>query len=167
MGMDGNADEQQTADDEMLPSSDTLLDELNFEAESMFLTRRQASVLALREEGFDQGTIAAELSCSRANVSNIERSARENIEKARETLVFAEILTAPVREELPEGLPLHEVPNHVYAACDEAEVKVQYGAPELIRKIVETSPASEEQGTLVEQLVLKVTAEGEIHIYKS
>ena len=140
------------------------LRELNFDEHSMFLTHRQATVLALREKGADQGEIAAHLDCTRANVSNIERSARENIEKARATLSFAEKLTAPVRVKLHTDVGLHEIPDRIYEACDAVDVKVNYGAPELMRKIATVSPASEQRGRLVEDLVVTVTSEGEVHL---
>lgn len=146
------------------PDVETLLDEAEFEPDGMFLTRRQATVLALREGGEDQGTIADRLDCSRANVSNIERSARKNIEKARTTLAFADLLGAPVRVELPAGLPVHEAPERIYGACDEAGVKVNYGAPELIREISSQSAVGTEGGTLTDDVVIAITEHGEIHV---
>ena len=137
------------------------------DVEEMFLTGRQATVLAMRERGADQGEIADYLDCTRANVSNIERSARENIEKARATLSFAEILTAPVRLELPTDLPLHEASDRIYEACDEVDVKVKYGAPDLIRKITAVSPESEQHGRIAENLVVTITAEGDVHVLSS
>ena len=130
----------------------------------MFLTRRQATVLAMREAGADQGAIAEYLECSRANVSNIERSARDNIDKARTTLSFAAILTAPVRLELSADLALHEAADRIYAACDEVDLKVNHGAPDLIRKITAISPESEQRGRLVEDLVVTITSEGDVHL---
>lgn len=134
------------------------------DVEEIYLTERQATVLTMRERGADQGEIADYLDCTRANVSNIERSARDNIEKARATLAFAEILTAPVRITLPTDLPLHEAPDRIYGACDEAAVKVQYGAPDLIRKITAVSPESEQHGRIVENLSVTITADGDVHV---
>lgn len=141
-----------------------LLDNLEFEANTTFLTRRQAAVLVMRERGHDQGAIADFLDCSRANVSNIERSARENIDKARETVSFEKLLSAPVSIELPAGLPLHEVPERIYDACDETEVKVKYGAPELSRKISAPFDVTNNEGTLPGDVIVTVTNDGEIHV---
>ncbi len=144
---------------------DRAFEEFDIDEEEMFLTRRQATVLALRERGADQGKIADYMECSRANVSNIERSARENIEKARATLSLAEMLTAPVRVELPADVPLHEAADRIYEACDDVSVKVNHGAPDLIRKITAMSPESERRGRLTEDLVVTITADGEVHLF--
>lgn len=147
------------------PEVRSLLDNLDLEADESFLTRRQALVLAMRERGLAQAVIADHLGCSRANVSNIERSARDNIEKARATLAYAQVLAAPVRVQLPADLPMHEAPERVYAACDEAGVKVQYGAPELIRMIAASVDGADDRGSLPEDVVVTVTGDGEIHVF--
>ena len=59
-----------------------LLDRIGFDPETNVLTQRQAEVLALREHGLRQRDIADRLVPSRANVSNIESSARENLQNA-------------------------------------------------------------------------------------
>ena len=65
-----------------VPDPDVLLEQAGFDAERSVLTRRQAEVLALRERGVRQASIADLLGTSRANVSSVESSARENVEKA-------------------------------------------------------------------------------------
>ena len=118
-----------------VPDADELLEQAGFDAESNVLTRRQAEVLALRERDIPQAEIAEALGTSRANVSSVESSARENIAKARETIAFAEVLTAPVRLTVESGADLYDVPNRVYSACDDADVKVNRTAPELMKLI--------------------------------
>jgi Tfx family DNA-binding protein len=118
-----------------IPDADELLDTAGFDAETSVLTRRQAEVLALRERDIPQADIAETLGTSRANVSSVESSARENIAKARETVAFAEALTAPVRLTVERGTDLYDVPNEVYSACDDADVKVNRTAPELMKLI--------------------------------
>jgi len=103
--------------------------------ETSVLTYRQAQVLALRERGVSQADIAEALGTSRANVSSIESSARENVSKARETVAFAEALRAPVRVRVPAGTDLYDVPQMVYDACDEAGVKVDHTAPDLMKVV--------------------------------
>ena len=162
---DSTRDREAVDSEKSTPTVDIGFEEFDVDEEEMFLTRRQATVLAMRERGADQGEIADYLACSRANVSNIERSARENIEKARETLSFAAILTAPVRLELPADLALHEAPDRIYEASDAVDVKVNHGAPDLIRKITAISPESEQRGRLIEDLVVTITADGEVHLF--
>ncbi|OAQ51859.1 hypothetical protein HTG_14505 [Natrinema mahii] len=141
-----------------------LLAEIGFDPETSVLTHRQAQVLALRERGVSQADIADELGTSRANVSSIESSARENVEKARETVAFAEALRAPVRVRVAAGTDLYDVPQMVYDACDEAGVKVDHTAPDLM-KIVSDAAGSAVSGRQISTpLIVGVTSEGMVRV---
>ncbi len=145
----------------------TLLAEAGFNAEKNVLTRRQAEVLALRERDVRQLDIAKLLGTSRANISNIEASARENIEKATETVAFAEALAAPVRVTIDPGTDLYDVPKQVYDACDDAGVKVNYTAPELMNVVSEAEPAAVSGRNVRRELLVSVTADGSVRIRRS
>ncbi|MFC5971568.1 Tfx family DNA-binding protein [Halomarina salina] len=146
---------------------DDILASVGFDAETSVLTRRQAEVLALRERGLAQAAIAEWLGTSRANVSSIEASARENVEKAHETVAFAEALRAPVRVEFASGTDLYDVPQRVYSACDESGVKVNYAAPELM-KLVSDAAGNAVRGREVRQdLLVGVTSEGQVRVRTS
>ncbi|WP_089786441.1 Tfx family DNA-binding protein [Natronobacterium haloterrestre] len=148
----------------MLDEVDELLDDIGFEPESSVLTYRQAQVLALRERDISQADIADELGTSRANVSSIEASARENLEKARETVAFAEALRAPVRVRVPEGTDLYDVPNRVYEACDEAGVKVDYTAPDLMKAVSDAAGAAITGREVSTPLIVGVTSDGMVRV---
>jgi Tfx family DNA-binding protein len=153
--------------DESLPDVDALLAEVGFDEATSVLTRRQAEVLVYRERGVAQADIADELGTSRANVSSIEASARENVEKARETVAFAEALDAPVRISIEAGTDLYDVPNRVYSACDEAGVKVTRTAPELM-KLVGDAAGDAVQGRRVRtDITVAVTGEGEVNVRRA
>ncbi len=148
----------------MIDEVDELLEEIGFDPDSSVLTYRQAQVLALRERGISQADIAAELGTSRANVSSVESSARENLQKARETVAFAEALRAPVRVRVPAGTDLYEVPELVYEACDEKGVKVDHTAPDLM-KVVSDAAGSAVSGREVSvALLVGVTSEGLVRV---
>lgn len=154
-----------SAGDEFDP--ETLLAEIGFDPDESVLTRRQAEVLALREHGASQAAIADLLGTSRANVSNVETSARANVEKAHETVAFARALEAPVQVGVESGTDLYDVPSLVYDACDEADVKVNHAAPELM-KIVSDAAGSAVSGREVkERLLVGVTTEGEVTVRRS
>lgn len=154
-------------DDDALPDVDALLAEVGFDESTSVLTRRQAEVLVYRERGVAQADIADELGTSRANVSSIEASARENVEKANETVAFAEALDAPVRISIEAGTDLYDVPNRVYSACDEAGVKVTRTAPELM-KLVGDAAGDAVQGRRVRtDITVAVTGEGEVTVRRS
>ena len=155
------------ADDSALPDVDALLDEVGFDAGSSVLTRRQAEVLVYRERGAAQTDIADELGTSRANVSSIEASARENVAKARETVAFADALDAPVRVPIEAGTDLYDVPNRVYSACDDANVKVTRTAPELMRLVGEAAGDAVQGRQVRVDITVAVTGEGEVTVRRS
>lgn len=147
-----------------VPDADELLDRAGFDAETSVLTRRQAEVLALREQDIPQAAIAESLGTSRANVSSIEASARENIAKARETVNFASALTAPVQLEIDQGTDLYDVPNQIYSACDEADVKVNRTAPELMKLISEAAGDAIRGRRVRRKITVTITNEGGVTV---
>lgn len=143
---------------------DELLAELGFDAESSALTRRQAEVLVLRERGYRQVEIADLLGTSRANVASVESSARENVSKARETVAFAEALSAPVSVEIAPGTDLYDVPERVFEVCDDAGVKVSHTAPDLM-KVISDAAIDAIQGRRVrKRLLVTVTNDGTVRV---
>ncbi|WP_435360195.1 Tfx family DNA-binding protein [Haloarchaeobius sp. DFWS5] len=149
---------------EELPDVDILLDETGFDADASVLTRRQAEVLALRERGFAQAAIADRLGTSRANISSVESTARENVEKARETVAFADALAAPVRVQVPTGTDLYDVPAQVYETCDEVDVKVPHTAPDLMKVINDRAGSAVDGREVREDLLVSVTTDGTVRV---
>lgn len=147
-----------------LPDADEFLDRVGFDEADSVLTRRQAEVLALRERDVPQAAIAEHLGTSRANVSSIEASARRNVAKARETVAFAEALEAPVQVSIQSGTDLFDVPGQVYDACDEAEVKVGYTAPELMKLVGDEAEDAVDDREVREPLLVGVTHEGDVRV---
>jgi hypothetical protein len=147
--------------------ADALLERAGFDQETSVLTRRQAEVLALRERDVRQSTIADLLGTSRANVSSIESSARDNVRKARETVAFAEALTAPVRVEVDSDTDLYDVPKLVYDACDEAGVKVNHTAPDLMKLISDAAGDAVQGREVLVPLLVGVTTDGTVRVRES
>lgn len=143
---------------------DGFLAEVDFDAEESVLTRRQAEVLVLRERGHKQSSIAERLGTSRANVSSIEASARGNVEKARETVRFAELISPPVHVEIPSGTDLYSVPEIVFEACDDVDVKVSHSAPELMEMVRDAAGNAIEDHRVPTRLFVNVTADGTVWI---
>ncbi|MHC3436983.1 Tfx family DNA-binding protein [Natrialbaceae archaeon A-gly3] len=148
----------------MIDEIDGVLEEIGFDSETSVLTRRQAQVLALRERGISQAEIAEHLGTSRANVSSIEGSARDNLEKARETVAFAEALRAPVRVRIPQETDLYDVPQKVYDACDEKGVKVTQSAPDLMKVISDAAGGAVDGRRVVTDIVVGVTSDGIVRV---
>lgn len=160
---DTDVNEGETPTEEQLSPEDVLA-RTGFEAGRSVLTRRQAEVLAMRERGLRQSDIAEYLGTSRANVSSVEASARENIDKARETVAFAETLAAPVRIEIAADTDLYDVPKQVFDACDDVGVKVNRTAPELM-KVVSDAAGDAVQGRQIRRrLFVSVSSEGTVRV---
>ena len=165
-GTDTETDRAADADSDRI-DVDAVLERAGFDAETNVLTRRQAEVLALRERGMRQRDIAERLGTSRANVSNVEASARENVTRATETIAFAEAVGSPVRVDVPAGTDLFDVPTLVYDACDDVDVKVQYTAPELMTHISEAAGDAVEGRAVHEQLLVGVADDGTVRVRRS
>jgi len=144
--------------------ADEILDRAGFDAAENVLTRRQAEVLALRERGMAQADIAERLGTSRANVSSVEASARENVAKAHETVAFADALRAPVRIPLDPGTDLYDVPQRVFEECDDVGVKVSYTAPELMKRISDEAGDAVVGRQVEQRLLVGVTSDGEVRV---
>ena len=157
--------DENAAEEDVDPEA--LLSRAGFDPERSALTRRQAEVLALRERGVRQAVIAERLGTSRANVSSVEASARENVAKARETVAFAEALTAPVQVTVEPGTALYDVPELVYGACDEAGVKVGHTAPDLMRIVAEEAGGAVRGREVHEELLVGVTDDGEVRVRRT
>ncbi len=152
------------ADDIDDVDAEDLLERAGFDADESVLTHRQAEVLALRERGLRQSDIAERLGTSRANVSSVEASARDNVERARETVAFAEALSAPVRVEIDAGTDLYDAPQRVYDACDEAGVKVNQTAPDLMKTIGDRAGDAVHGREVKRRLYVTVAADGAIRV---
>jgi Tfx family DNA-binding protein len=165
-GTDGGGSDPPGEQDDSV-TADELLARAGFDAEHNVLTSRQAEVLALREHGLRQSDIADRLGTSRANVSSVEASARENVRKARETVSFADALTAPVRIRVAGGTDLYDVPDQVYDACDEAGVKVGYAAPELMKVVSDAAGDAVHGREVREELFVGVTSDGQVRVRRA
>lgn len=100
-------------------------------ADGTALTERQAQVLALRQDGLTQTAIADRLGTSIANISAIESAGRENLRRARRTLIAAYWLGAADWFTADPGTHLRELVEDVYAHGDAVDVKVTFSHPEL------------------------------------
>jgi Tfx family DNA-binding protein len=143
---------------------DALLSALGFDEEASVLTRRQAEVLALRERGASQAEIADMLGTSRANVSGVESAARDNVERARETIAVAAALAAPVQVSIEAGTDIYDIPEAVYDACDEAGVKVAHSGADLLGVVSDAVPGTVEDRTVVAPITVSVGTDGEVHV---
>ncbi|WP_017980941.1 Tfx family DNA-binding protein [Methanocaldococcus villosus] len=100
-----------------------------------FLTETQIKVLKLRYKGYTQEEIAKMLGTSRANVSMIEKRAKENIRKAYNTIKIYRMILAPVEIDIKEGTDVINIPNIVFSEADKKNIKVKYNTLQIIELI--------------------------------
>lgn len=141
-----------------------LLARTGFDEDETLLTSRQAEVLVMREQGHTQAEIAERIETTRENVTGIEARARENIDKARETVRFVERLSAPVQVEVSTETDLYDVPELVYEACDENGIKIPQNGPELMKMISDAAGAAVDGRQIRTPLLVSVTSEGAVQI---
>jgi len=134
------------------------------ELEGTFFTERQAHVLALRAAGCSQASIARRWGTSRANVSALERTAREKLARARRTLQLADRLFPALSLRCEAGAALVDLPPRLYRAADRAGVKVRADAARVIQHIRERAPDAIERDRLGTPIDLAVTADGALWV---
>ena len=148
-----------------VPDPDGILAELGFDASANVLTRRQAEVLALRERGVAQAAIAERLGTSRANVSSVESSARENVEKAERTVELARALRSAVNFTVPSGSTFEDIIDGIYNEGDRSGISIKYTRPELQSILFESLETYARGDQLETAIEVGVRTNGTVEVY--
>jgi len=127
------------------------------------LTDRQMEVLRYRKQGLTQQQIADIISTSKANVCTIEKSAMENIRRAKETLEFLYTLDATHLCTIPSGTDLFDVPAIVFGEAEKINIKVKYDTISLINRVREARPQCCKARCMCEDIVVYITDQGELY----
>lgn len=129
------------------------------------LTERQAQVLAMRGVGRTQAEVAETLGTSVANVSGIERAARENIEAARRTLELVRVLEARTRITAAAGTDLRHLVDRIFEAADDMELRVRHTDPELTALLHDRLGDRLDGRCLTATVEVGLTADGSIVLF--
>ena len=132
--------------------------------EDSFLTDMQIKVLKLRKKGLTQEEIAKMFGTSRANISMIEKRARENIKKAYNTIKIYNQIMAPLSIEIEEGIDVLKIPDIVFEKADNEGIKVKYNTLELIEFIKEQASEFIEKRTVKKKFKIYVLENGELDV---
>jgi Tfx family DNA-binding protein len=127
------------------------------------LTDRQMEVLRYRKQGLTQQQIADIISTSKANVCTIEKSAMENIRRAKETLEFLYTLDATHLCTIPSGTDLFDVPAIIFGEAEKISIKVKYDTISLINRIREARPQCCKARCMCEDILVYITDQGELY----
>src|SRR5512139_3369952 len=127
------------------------------------LTERQMEVLRYRKQGLTQQQIADIISTSKANVCTIEKSAMENIRRARETLDFLYTLDATHLCTINAGMDLLDVAPFIYREAEKIGIKVKYDTISLINKVRESTPERFRARHVREAIEVYINDEGDLY----
>jgi Tfx family DNA-binding protein len=129
-----------------------------------FLTKRQLAVLRLRQAGFTQEEIARRIKTTRANISLIEKRARENIERSKETIREWNSVVSPVRVTVPKGMDVMSVPDIVFAEADKASIHVKCDSIGLITLIKKEKGSAISNRIVIEPFEIDIANSGEVAV---
>lgn len=127
------------------------------------LTGRQREVLRYRKQGLTQQQIADIIATSKANVCTIEKSANENIRRAKETLEFLYTLDSTHLCTVPAGTDLFDVPALIFSEAEKLNIKVSYDTISLINHLRASRPQSFRARCICEPVEVYLTNNGEVY----
>ncbi len=127
------------------------------------LTERQMEVLRYRRQGLTQQQIADIIATSKANVCTIEKSAMENIRRAKETLDFLYTLDSTHLCSIKSGTDLFDVPAIIFSEAEKLNIKVKYDTISLINHLRDSRPKSYQARSLSENVEVYLTTDGDIY----
>ncbi len=127
------------------------------------LTERQREILRYRKQGLTQQQIADIITTSKANVCTIEKSAMENIKRAKETLDFLYTLDSTHLCTIPAGSDLFDVPALIFSEAEKLNIKVNYDTISLINHLRGSRPKSYKARCMSEPVEVYLTNAGEIY----
>jgi hypothetical protein len=133
-------------------------------ANRSFLTKRQVAVLRMRQSGLTQDEIARRIKTTRANVSLIEKRARENINRSRETLKEWESIVSPVRISIKKGTDVIKIPEVVFDEADKKGIHVKQNSLDLITRIKKEKGNIISNRTIGEDIEVAIADNGDVNI---
>lgn len=127
-----------------------------------FLTDTQIKVLKLRRKGLTLEEIANLMNTTKANICMIEKRARENIEKAKNTLKIYESIIAPLRLTVKENTDVFQIPKMIYEECNKLNIHVKYNSLELVDLIYRNMKDNIERRIVKKPFIVSVSEDGDI-----
>ncbi|MHC1624828.1 MAG: Tfx family DNA-binding protein [Methermicoccaceae archaeon] len=135
------------------------------ESEKSFLTDRQVEALRMRLEGRSLDEIAAVLNTTKQNVSTLIRRARENYQKALNTIAQYTLLTLSVKVEASEGMTIEDVVKALYRRADEVGIHVPYDKLDIASRIREQANEKLRHSLVISPFEVGITHDGDIVVF--
>lgn len=127
------------------------------------LTDRQKEVLRYRRSGLTQQQIADIISTSKANVCTIEKSAMENITRARETLEFFHSLDSRHLCTIGKGQDLLASIQGIFEEAEKVGIKVKYDTVQLMNRIREEVPEKNRSRFIRNPIEVYIKDDGDLY----
>ncbi len=127
------------------------------------LTDRQKEVLRYRKAGLTQQQIADIIHTSKANVCTIEKSAMENISRARETLEFLYSLDARHLCTVEKGTDLFTAVKGIFSEAEKFGIKVKYDSVQLMNRIREEVPEKNKSRLIRNSIEVYIKEDGDLY----
>lgn len=126
------------------------------------LTDKQVEILKLRASGLSQTEIAKRFETSRANISATEKTARENIEKAKNTLGLVKMMEASLRVSIEPDTDLNNAVRTVYDKADLEGIWIGQSFPSLANMIRKEGKHKIRGRRVLSKIEIAITKEGEV-----
>lgn len=133
-------------------------------ANKSFLTKRQILVLRMRQAGLTQEEIARRIKTTRANISLIEKRARENIDRSMETIKEWNSISSPVKITVKAGTDVMKIPDMVFAEADKASIHVKTDSLDLITRVKKEKGNAISNRIVTKDFEVDITDNGEVTI---
>lgn len=127
------------------------------------LTDRQKEIIRYRKQGMTQQEIADVLGTSKANICTIEKSAKDKIRRAKETLEFMYTLDATELCTLPKGTDLMDAPKLIFVAAAPMNIKIRYDTLALINRLSSSIPEKIKSRYIKEDVDVYLNNEGDLY----
>lgn len=134
-------------------------------AKKSFLTDQQIRVLRLRKKGMTQQEVAEELGTTRVNVTIIEKRAKLNIERSRETLKEWKEIIAPLSIKILKSTDVLRIPKLVFEETDRVGIKVKLNSLQIIAKIEDEMENKIRNRAIIDDMEVIVSNDGEIRLH--
>lgn len=127
------------------------------------LTDRQKEVLRYRKAGLTQQQIADIINTSKANVCTIEKSAMENISRARETLEFFYSLDSKHLCTIEKGQDLLDSIQRIFDEAEKVGIKVKYDTIQLMNRIRDEIPEKNRSRYIRNPIEVYIKDDGDLY----
>jgi Tfx family DNA-binding protein len=131
-----------------------------------FLTKKQFQVLCLRNTGYFQREIAAQMRMSRSSVSMIEVRARRQINKARQTLRICKLVRSQTQHivTIEKGTHLQKIPMIVLQEADTFHIHIRKNMVEILRLVKRSKTNCLSDGRTIKKIYFSFNERGKLSL---